>query len=156
VLYGEDIRQGGRLMKVPLQGGTSESVSQVPIVSELDVSPDGTLAVFMSFGLDHPGSDRIALVDIASGQTRKLFDFEIPHSAKIQFARDGQAVVYVSPAKGVDNLWLQPLDGSAGRKLTAFDSLQILDFHWSLDGKQLGLVRGHTDSDVVLIRDAQQ
>jgi len=25
-----------------------------------------------------------------------------------------------------------------------------------LDGKQLALVRGHTDSDVVLIRDAQQ
>jgi eukaryotic-like serine/threonine-protein kinase len=156
VIYGEDIRQGGRLMRVPLQGGTSEPLSQVPIVSQLDVSPDGTLAVFVSFGLDHPGTDRIAVVDIASGQTRKLLNFETPHSTKIQFARDGQAVVYVSPGKGVDNLWLQPLVGSAGHQLTAFDSLQILDFHWSLDGKQLGLVRGHTDSDVVLIRDVQQ
>jgi serine/threonine protein kinase len=156
VIYGEDIRQGGRLMKVPLQGGTSEAVSQVPIVSEVDVSPDGAQAAFITFGQASAGNDRIAVVDVASGEIRKLLSFEKAHIARIQFARDGQAVVYVSPGKGSDNLWLQPLDGSPGRQLTDFDSLQILDFHWSLDGKQLGMVRGHTDSDVVLLSDAQQ
>jgi len=156
VLYGEDVRQGGRLMKVPLQGGTSQAVSQVPIVSKLDVSPDGALAAFVSFGERNANNDRIAVVDIASGDTRKLMAFEKPHSTRIQFSRDGNAVVYVMPGKGSDNLWLQPLDGSPGRQLTDFDSLQILDFHWSLDGKQLGMVRGHTDSDVVLLSDVQQ
>jgi serine/threonine protein kinase len=156
VLYGEDVRQGGRLMKVPLQGGTSQAVSQVPIVSKLDVSPDGALAAFVSFGERNANNDRIAVVDIASGETRKLLAFEKPHSTRIQFSRDGNAVVYVMPGKGSDNLWLQPLDGSPGRQLTDFDSLQILDFHWSLDGKQLGMVRGHTDSDVVLLSDVQQ
>jgi hypothetical protein len=53
----------------------------------------------------------------------------------------------------VDNLWQQPLDGSSGRQITNFNSERIYDFHWSFDGKQLALVRGHTDSDVVLIKD---
>jgi Tol biopolymer transport system component len=43
---------------------------------------------------------------------------------------------------GVDNLWLQPLDGSKGRSLTDFTAERISDFRWSPDGKQLALVRG--------------
>ena len=34
-------------------------------------------------------------------------------------------------------------------------SEHIIDFHWSFDGSKLGVIRGHTDSDVVLIRDSQ-
>jgi hypothetical protein len=56
---------------------------------------------------------------------------------------------------GVDNLRSQPLDGSPGKQITQFPAEHILDFHWSPDGSQLGLIRGHTDSDVVLIRDMQ-
>jgi len=33
---------------------------------------------------------------------------------------------------------------------------EIWSYRWSPDGKQLALVRGHTDSDVVLLRDSQQ
>jgi len=65
-------------------------------------------------------------------------------------------VVYPTRENGIDNLWLQPLDGLKGRYVTDFKSERIYDFHWSFDGKQLALVRGHNDSDVVLIRDSQQ
>jgi len=57
---------------------------------------------------------------------------------------------------GVDNLWTQPLDGSPGRRITAFSSEQISNFGWSPDGKTLAVVRGHADSDVVLIHDTSQ
>ena len=57
---------------------------------------------------------------------------------------------------GVDNIWRQPLNGSAGKWETTFSSEHIGQFRWSPDGKQLALVRGHTDSDVVLIRDQRQ
>jgi hypothetical protein len=50
---------------------------------------------------------------------------------------------------------LQPLDGSKGHAITNFKSERIRDFHWSFDGKQLAMVRGHTDSDVILLRDQQ-
>jgi hypothetical protein len=54
----------------------------------------------------------------------------------------------------VDNLWIQPLNGtSPGRRLTNFDADEIGMFRWSADGKTLGVLRLHTDSDVVLIQE---
>jgi Tol biopolymer transport system component len=54
----------------------------------------------------------------------------------------------------VDNIWIQPLDGSKGRKLTDFnDGERIQDFRWSPDGKTLALLRFHSVSDVILLRD---
>src|SRR5258706_4664765 len=69
---------------------------------------------------------------------------------------DGEAVAYPIRENGVDNLWVQPLDGSRGRQITSFDSEQILNFRWSPDGRSLCILRGHTDSDVVLIRESSQ
>jgi uncharacterized protein with WD repeat len=40
--------------------------------------------------------------------------------------------------------------------LTSFKAEHIWDYHWSPDGSRLAMVRGHTDSDVVLIRSQQQ
>jgi Tol biopolymer transport system component len=57
---------------------------------------------------------------------------------------------------GVDNLWVQPLDGSRGRQITYFDSEQIFNFRWSPDGRRLCILRSHVDSDVVLIRESSQ
>ena len=54
-----------------------------------------------------------------------------------------------------DNVWIQPLDGSPGRQITHFNSEQITAFHWSPDGKNLGILRGHTDSDVILLQEAK-
>ena len=76
--------------------------------------------------------------------------------ALIRFSRDGKGVVYAVRENGIDNLWQQPLDGSAGKQLTSFKSEHIFDFHWSSDGSKLALVRGHNDSDVVLIRNQRQ
>jgi len=72
----------------------------------------------------------------------------------LSFTPDGTAVAYPIRENGVDNIWVQPLNGSNGKRITAFDSEQILNFHWSPDGRKLCVLRGHTDSDVVLIRDS--
>ncbi len=80
----------------------------------------------------------------------------IPHiSAGPQFTPDGKSVAYPVRENGVDNVWVQPMDGSPGRQITKFDSEQILSFHWSPDGKNLGILRGHTDSDVVLLQESK-
>jgi hypothetical protein len=52
-------------------------------------------------------------------------------------------------------LWLQPLDGSAGRQITNFNNDKIQSFEYSPDGKQLGMLRLHVESDVVILRDAE-
>jgi len=71
-----------------------------------------------------------------------------------QFTPDGKAIVYSIRENGVDNLWLQPLDGSRGRQITNFQSDAIRIFQFSPDGKTLGVLRSHTESDVVLLRDS--
>jgi len=48
---------------------------------------------------------------------------------------------------------LQPLDGSPGRQITQFQNDAIQFFLYSPDGKSLGVMRTHTESDVVLLRD---
>ena len=94
------------------------------------------------------------MLAIDSGQAKQL-DFEHEIFGLLRFSPDSKGVVYSTRNHGVDNLWLQPLDGSKGKQITDFTSEHIYDFHWSFDGKQLAMVRGHDDSDVVLIRDAQ-
>jgi len=64
----------------------------------------------------------------------------------------GKAVAYAVREKGVDNPWMQPLDGSARRQLTHFTSEKINGYAFSRDGTRLAIGRGHADSDAVLLR----
>ena len=141
------------LAKVSIDGGAAQVISQSPISGEFDVSPDGKLAAFPT--LQHSGEHKemLGVVETAGSNAAKLVEFERPRSGLLHFSRDGKAVIYPVRESGIDNLWLQPLDGSKGNLITDFTSEHIFDFHWSFDGKQLALVRGHTDADVVLIRD---
>jgi hypothetical protein len=100
---------------------------------------------------------KVALLELSSTPSPpsppRLIDAdERISSGGLNLTPDGKAVAYPIRENGVDNLWLQPLDGSRGRQITSFDSEQILNFRWSPDGRNLGILRGHTDSDVVLIR----
>jgi Tol biopolymer transport system component len=64
-------------------------------------------------------------------------------------------VAFANRGNGVDNVWVQPLDGSAGHPITGFQSEQIWSLSFSPDGKGLAVLRGHYDSDVVLLQEAK-
>jgi serine/threonine protein kinase len=151
-----ELSSGQKLVKAPIDGGPSQVLSESPSVGLFDVSPDGKLAAFPT--LEHSGEHKemLALVDTDGGKAAKVVEFQRPRFGLLHFSRDGKGVVYPVRENGIENLWLQPLDGSKGRQLTDFTGERIFDFHWSFDGKQLALVRGHTDADVVLIRSAGQ
>jgi eukaryotic-like serine/threonine-protein kinase len=146
-----------RVMRVGIDGGSPQAVTNVPAAGFFDISPDGSTAVFVT--IDHTAGhqERIALVATDTGQTRKVLELQRPIMTNIiRFSREGKSVIYTVRDHGVDNLWEQPLDGSAGKQITSFTSERIWDYHWSEDGSQLAVSRGHTDSDVVLIRDMKQ
>jgi hypothetical protein len=42
------------------------------------------------------------------------------------------------------------------KQLTDFKSEYIRDFDYSYDGKQLAIIRGHRESDVVVIRGSEK
>ena len=71
----------------------------------------------------------------------------------MNFTPDGKSVAYIVRDQGVDNIFVQPLDGSPGHQITNFTSEHIAKFQWSPDGKTLAVARALYTSDVVLLRE---
>jgi serine/threonine protein kinase len=151
-----------QVKRVPLAGGVPEIVPGSAIPSGffhygLTVSPDGKLLAFLT--VETRGSSavhQIAVVrlDADSTTTPRILDADARVSNAPRFTPDGNAVVYPIRENGTDNLWLQPLDGSHGRQITNFTSDAISSFRFSPDGKIIGVLRSHVESDAVLLRDA--
>jgi eukaryotic-like serine/threonine-protein kinase len=164
VYYGA---QGDQVKRVALDGTGQEEV--VPGIKfshailgdpRVTISPEGKRLALMKsasvVGGAGPtgGLDEIVLVPLeAGGQTQFLHPNERIVQAP-KFTPDGKALVYIVRQNGVDNLWVQPLDGSAGKAITNFASEWIDAYHYSPDGKSLAILRAHTESDVVLLREA--
>jgi len=137
-----------------MEGGKAERLSELPEYGPVDISPDGKLA---AFGATGSPKKRLALLPVDFPQNAQFVDFQQRSQAygPVRFTPDGKAVIYALADQDSANLWLQPLDGSPGKQITNFKSEQIIDFHWSFDGSKLGMVRGHTDSDVVLLEESK-
>jgi eukaryotic-like serine/threonine-protein kinase len=166
--YSEQITNG--VWRIASGGGKPELVPGAKPPNSLTIqatlSPDGkTLAIFTE--LLNPESKtysyRVLLDSLDSGVRNLDLDPALkavfrtqgpPDSAGFRFSPDGKSIAFVIEDAGVDNIWMQPVDGSKGRKLTDFnDSERIQDFRWSPDGKALALLRFHSVSDVILLRD---
>jgi len=157
VLFGD---ANSKLEKVAIEGGASEPVSEYASFGRTTISPDGKLAAMIA---NRPGEtkEKLGLLSLDSSQPIRFVDFERPRSeyavalgdGPILFKRDGTGIIYPVRDGQTDNLWLQHLDGSPGKQLTDFKSEFIRNFDYSYDGKQLAIIRGHREADVVLIRD---
>jgi serine/threonine protein kinase len=156
-------------MRVPLEGGKPEDLGSLGVPGSAtfppsSISRDGALLVVNS-----------AVADPATGTYKntagliKTNAFSAPaHGLEVDprvvidvrwpvFTPDGSALVYaIRGEKNEYNLWLQPLNGKPGRQITQFASEEIYAFGWSPDGKKLFVGRGHTESDVVLLRDTSK
>jgi eukaryotic-like serine/threonine-protein kinase len=155
-VYYVDESNGAKLNRVPLEEGKPERLSELP-ANVIDISPDGKLAAFTTSAFPSTPEKQLALVPVDSPQNARLLDLQrpVPTLGAVRFTLDGEAVVYPFHDQDAENLWMQPLDSSPGKQITNFKSEQIRDFHWPFDGSKLGMVRGHTDSDVVLLQESK-
>jgi Tol biopolymer transport system component len=101
------------------------------------------------------GTRKIALLNLESPTSPRLLDANSRISGGVKFTPDRKAIAYPIRENGVDNVWVQPLDGSAGHQITNFKSDQIVSFHWSPDGSKLAVLRVHSESNVVLIQETK-
>jgi serine/threonine protein kinase len=162
--------QNTGVYRIAASGGQAEVVpgTSLPhsLLAKAALSPDGkTLALFTSVLKPEAKTVSKRIVFVGPGASVRNLDLDPalspvfpslgpPSSSAFHFSPDAKALAFVVEEDGVDNIWLQPIDGSKGRKLTNFKNSQtIQDFRWSPDGKYLALLRFNSVSDVVLLRD---
>jgi eukaryotic-like serine/threonine-protein kinase len=147
-LYYLDAAQNHFLKRIPIEGGTAETIIKAP-AEPYALSPDGkTIATFEVRESDH--TTILALYSLEDGKKSTL-EFDPRGLPSLAFLPSGKAVAYIVREKGVDNLWEQPLDGTPRRQLTHFTAERIASYAFSKDGTQLGIRRGHSESDAVLL-----
>jgi Tol biopolymer transport system component len=152
-----------KLDKVPMQGGASQQFPDYPTFGRVTVSPDGNLVAIITNRVGDT-KEKLGLVPVDFSQPVRFLDFERPRAeyatmfgdGPTLFKRDGTGIIYPTRNGQTDNLWLQHLDGSPGKQLTDFKSDYIRDFDYSYDGKQLAIIRGYREADVILIRDSEK
>ena len=154
-----------RLRKMAIDGGPPELVkaSAMPsgyMLGAVNFSADGRyMPEFMYFidAATQLATIKIGLIDVTTGaeMPAKTLVPRADFIPPIAVTPDGRGVAYNIMENGVGNVWMQPLDGSPGRRLTNFTSDRSFTFQFSPDGKSLGDVRVKVVSDVVLLRDAR-
>jgi Tol biopolymer transport system component len=154
-----------QLHRAPLEGtGKSELVPHSAdfqgrgVSRQMQISADGkSLAYIVQLINDQTkqSTQKVAMLNLDGTSPPKLLDVNPKLSSGVQFTPDGKSIAYAVRDNGVDNLWVQPLDGSPSRQITNFKSEQISMFDWSPDGKSLALRRIHNESDVVLLQETK-
>ena len=152
----------GYVARVPVDGsGQPETLPRSAAFhgyiygEDMSISPDGRTLAYVVAAISSDSQsqkEKIALLDLQSSESPRLLEANPRIAAGVRFAPDGKAIAYPVRDNGVDNVWVQSLDGSGGHPITKFKSDQIESFHWSPDGKRLAIVRSHSESDAVLLR----
>ena len=154
---------GNEIYRVSIDGGKPEVVpgTSMPdaFISAIgfDISRDGKkITLVFDKTVESAPVPVIAVVDLDAGTKPPVLlvkpDPRLAGSPG--FTPDGKALVYQILENGADNIWLQPLDGSKGRQITNFSADTVQAFDYSPDGKTMGMLRSHVESDAVLLRDS--
>jgi Tol biopolymer transport system component len=98
---------------------------------------------------------KLALLKLAASSpvSPSLLDVDPRALETLRFTPEGKAVAYVIYDQGVDNILVEPLDGSRGKQITSFASARITGFSWAPNGRSLALARTERTSDVILLHD---
>jgi len=152
-VYFVDRADGNQVKRISVEGGTPEIIINRG-VGQYDVSPDGKFLLSSEVReFDHK-----LMLREDSTETKQTVYHEIDQRAQesSRYMPDGKSVTYIVREKGVDNLWMQQLDGSGRKQLTHYKADRIGAFGYSRDGARIAIEKMHTEADAILFRDSSQ
>lgn len=154
VFFHQTDAQGGfNIWKVAAAGGSAtlftKALTMHPAVSPVD----GKVAAWYSENADRLHW-RLAVFSPEGGQPLRVYDPtpDARPDTPLHWTPSGDAISFIDYAKGVSNIWVQPVDGRPSHPITAYTSGEIYAFDWSKQGALL-FSRGLTSADVVMISD---
>ena len=115
-----------------------EEYITTPVVSDPQLSPDGTLVAFTVSTPsieDNRASSRVWLAEIATGESWQA-TVGTGNERLPRWAPDGRTLTFVSTRDGSPQIWRMPLRGGEASKITSVGH-GIADYLWSPDGKAL-------------------
>jgi Tol biopolymer transport system component/DNA-binding winged helix-turn-helix (wHTH) protein len=139
------------LWKVSIDGGEPLQLTEF-VASTPEVSPDGKVIACIG---RNESNRRLLILPIDGGPTVKEMDF-FGWVSRIQWAKDGQAVIYAGEHEGRRVIIKQSLNGSLSEEPLNLDTDELFDFGYSPDGRSFALNRGAWLSDLFLISGLNQ
>ena len=133
-----------------IDGGQTQKLAENLDRTLLAISPDGKSLLVRQWGQTPTSPSKLSVVSAENGEMQYSFDAP-PGMGVYSWSPDGHALDYVLLRGGVGNLWEQPLPSGAPKQITNYRSDLTRDFDWSKDGKQMVLVRGYLNGNVMLI-----
>jgi Tol biopolymer transport system component len=138
------------LWRIPIDGGEPQRITEFAS-TEPNISPDGKMIA--CFSVDANSVIRLTIIPVDGGEPLKAF--EMPPSvfvdASPKWTPDGRGITFIDIHGSSRDLWVQPFDGGAPKRLTDFKENAIYRREWTRDGKQVAIVRGESSSDAVMI-----
>jgi serine/threonine protein kinase/Tol biopolymer transport system component len=140
------------LMRMPLEGGQPKQLSE-DSVNFATISPDGQhIAMLTTQGKGVQIRSVIKVISANGGASIKIVDAHPLISGEMQYSKDGKSIYYPITERGVSNFVRQPLGGGAVTQVTDFQDLATYGFAYDWPNKKLAVIRGKSNSDVVLIK----
>jgi len=140
---------GGRVWKVPIDGGEPVQIIAKDPGKVLTISPDDKWIAIQEF---EPTAIRIAVYPIEGGESHNIVDLL---SLYCRWTPDGSALACLDE-KNISHISSQPMNGGPPKELIEFKPDQIFSFAWSVDGKQLAVSRGSVNKDVLVLNDFKE
>ena len=140
--------------------GSSRRLIPVPLSYQggFEFSPDfKSVLVTASHATKLPQEHSWKWIDLKTLRRIREFSPIAASQGLVRFAPDGNAFAYIVESGGVDNLYLQPVEGTAGHFITSFQNRDAInDFAIAPDGRSAVLVRAHRSADLVMMRQIAQ